>query len=335
MGLDIYVGTLTRYYKHNWKTVVQKMAEKMGVECKIVRAYEEIEVSVEQVLSDTKQWEEDILKAITPKGEPFPPWNEDYDTTPYYTDKPDWDAIGALMMYIAYLKYDQVFPKTIKKGYDYYNNEYVKKAREDKDFVFSLIQGGGWWVPLDDTFMFQFPLMNGKNMYFGTAGLLKRELETINSKEWKASPEEIVNWSKTEGYPADITIKPKDKMKNNNDNNDNNNDNSDNNNDNNDNNDSNSDNNNDDKKPQNLDTKDTTENTDVYMNKVFVNTSNETTNDNNNNNNDNDKNAKYEIVNRNIHDTYDPLSLAKFAFSIMWQAADFSLKHRVLIIYDS
>ena len=25
MGLDIYAGTLTRYYSHNWKTVVQQM----------------------------------------------------------------------------------------------------------------------------------------------------------------------------------------------------------------------------------------------------------------------------------------------------------------------
>ena len=30
MGLDIYAGTLTRYYAHNWKTVVQQWAEKNG-----------------------------------------------------------------------------------------------------------------------------------------------------------------------------------------------------------------------------------------------------------------------------------------------------------------
>ena len=30
MGLDIYAGTLTRYYAHNWKTVVQQWAEENG-----------------------------------------------------------------------------------------------------------------------------------------------------------------------------------------------------------------------------------------------------------------------------------------------------------------
>ena len=30
MGLDIYAGTLTRYYYHNWKTAVQQWAEANG-----------------------------------------------------------------------------------------------------------------------------------------------------------------------------------------------------------------------------------------------------------------------------------------------------------------
>ena len=30
MGLDIYAGTLTRYFSHNWKTVVQQWAEENG-----------------------------------------------------------------------------------------------------------------------------------------------------------------------------------------------------------------------------------------------------------------------------------------------------------------
>ena len=28
MGLDIYAGPLTRYYSHNWKTVVQQWRRK-------------------------------------------------------------------------------------------------------------------------------------------------------------------------------------------------------------------------------------------------------------------------------------------------------------------
>lgn len=30
MGLDIYAGTLTRYYSHNWKTITQQLSEENG-----------------------------------------------------------------------------------------------------------------------------------------------------------------------------------------------------------------------------------------------------------------------------------------------------------------
>ncbi|OUM63952.1 hypothetical protein PIROE2DRAFT_9412 [Piromyces sp. E2] len=303
MGLDIYVGTLTRYYKHNWKTVVQKMAERLGIECKIVRAYEEMDVTVDRVLSDTKKWEELLLKSIIKDGEPLPPWTEDYDTTPYYTDKPDWDAIGALMMYIAYNTYKQPLPKMVSKNHDFFDDELVKKSIDDKEKVFSLIQGGGWWVPLDDPFMFRFPLMNGREIPFGTSGLLKRELEIINSMEWNATEEEIIQWAKTEGYPTDITVQSN-KVENN-DKDDNPNSNHDNNSHSNE-----------------------TSNDNVIK-------KNHDENGNSHNENNCKDNPKWNMVNKTIHKEYDTVSLAKFAFSIMWQAANFSLKHRVPIIYDS
>ena len=34
------------------------------------------------------------------------------------------------------------------------------------------------------------------------------------------------------------------------------------------------------------------------------------------------------------HMAYNTESLAKFAFSILWQAAEFSLEHGVVIVYD-
>jgi len=37
MGLDIYVGTLTRYYAGDWQTIVRQSAEGMGMEVQVVR----------------------------------------------------------------------------------------------------------------------------------------------------------------------------------------------------------------------------------------------------------------------------------------------------------
>ena len=37
MGLDIYSGTLTRYYARNWKTSVQQWGEANGIQVNMVR----------------------------------------------------------------------------------------------------------------------------------------------------------------------------------------------------------------------------------------------------------------------------------------------------------
>ncbi len=37
MGLDIYAGTLTRYYTHNWKTVTQQFVEANGMSFQTIR----------------------------------------------------------------------------------------------------------------------------------------------------------------------------------------------------------------------------------------------------------------------------------------------------------
>ncbi len=45
-----------------------------------------------------------------------------------------------------------------------------------------------------------------------------------------------------------------------------------------------------------------------------------------------DKEAGYKEA--ALHEIYETESLAKLAFSILWQAAEFSLEHGVVIVYD-
>ena len=70
MGLDIYAGTLTRYYSHNWKTVTQQWAEEneWGFQ-KITPdgepADNEEELSPAEVLAAVENWRDQILSAIS------------------------------------------------------------------------------------------------------------------------------------------------------------------------------------------------------------------------------------------------------------------------------
>ena len=102
MGLDIYAGTLTRYYTQNWKNVAQQWAEANGYTFTRVAPNGEPEavdvISAEEIQEEAVRWRDKILRAIAPEGqEPLPAWEENGEK-PYYTDKPDWDALNALLL---------------------------------------------------------------------------------------------------------------------------------------------------------------------------------------------------------------------------------------------
>ena len=83
MGLDIYAGPLTRYYSHNWKTVVQQWAEENGYTFNRITpdgepADNEEELSPAEIQAAVEDWRDQILAAISQPNQPhYTPWPED------------------------------------------------------------------------------------------------------------------------------------------------------------------------------------------------------------------------------------------------------------------
>ena len=70
MGLDIYAGTLTRYYSHNWKTAVQQWAEENGYSfSKITPDGEMIEVTKEVAYAMNNFYRSSKAKKVEIKNE--------------------------------------------------------------------------------------------------------------------------------------------------------------------------------------------------------------------------------------------------------------------------
>lgn len=206
-------------------------------------------LSVDEIQEIVTQWRDNIINGLG--LEPKPLWNEDYDATPYYTDKIDWDALNALLLYIAAKYSDKEVPDTIEKGLDVYEHPIVKEFLETKDFRLTLFDGNGWWLPIEWNIMFDYVLPNSEESPLTTSSLLLAELKRYNSFDWNADRDTIISWSTTEGYPADATYS---------------------------------------------------------------------------------KETGYKEA--AAHKVYNTESLAKFAVSILWQAAEFSLGHGVVIVYD-
>ncbi|MCI8597085.1 MAG: hypothetical protein HFJ10_01385 [Lachnospiraceae bacterium] len=212
MGLDIYAGTLTRYYAHNWKSVTQQWAEANGFSFSRITSQGET-ADGEEVLSPAEiqkgmeNWQSQMLTAISSQDRPpYTPWKEDNET-PYYTDKPDWDAFGALLLYAASRIYQEPLPKTVEKNWDFESHPLIQRMGEDEEKIWSLFIGAIWWLPIEDGFAFNGPCPTEQEITFSTTGALKMELNEINAVGWKADEKTILGWTETEGYPADMDIR--------------------------------------------------------------------------------------------------------------------------------
>lgn len=204
MGLDIYAGTLTRYYAHNWKTATQQWAEANGYGFQriVPDGTEQGETDPAAIQSGVEGWRDQILEAISQPGAVWPENNE----KSYYTDKPDWDAFGAMLLVAACHVYGEPVPETVEKGWDYLAHPLIQRMREDPAQGWSLLRGAEWWLPIENTFLFQAPCPNGARIIMATAGLLRWELEKLNELAWQADEAAILAWSCTEGYPMDGQI---------------------------------------------------------------------------------------------------------------------------------
>lgn len=211
MGLDIYAGTMTRYYAHNWKTAVQQWAEEHGYTFqRITPSGDEIpedeKMSPAEIQADIENWQQQILSAITQPGQkPYTPWTENNEK-PYYTDKPDWDAFGAMLLVAACHVYGEPVPDTIEKDWQFWDHPLIDRLSEDTEKVWSLFRGTSCWLPLPDSFMFQGSMPTGNQTMIATTAGLRKELERLNQMAWQADEDMILQWEQTEGYPTDGTV---------------------------------------------------------------------------------------------------------------------------------
>jgi hypothetical protein len=114
MGLDIYVGSLTRYYSGDWELIAQQAAREMGVPLQIVRSQKDPADAIRDpgaIPPVVKQWRDQLSESLSEHLSAPLDRNEEPDA-PYFTDKPAWDCYSDLPLWAAYSEHpDLVRPK--------------------------------------------------------------------------------------------------------------------------------------------------------------------------------------------------------------------------------
>ena len=209
MGLDIYAGTLSRYHVRNWKTVAQQFCEENGIQYSQIQptSNEDSQVSALETETIVKQWQEQLVKALKSSGvENAKQWQEDWDSKPYFTNKPDWDALGALLLFTTGKLLKVRYPKDYKKNTNYHEVLKIMGIYKTTYKQWSIFNDVHFYVPIEDRLVFKYPLPNGQESMLSTVACLKYELTKINEASWQADEKMILDWVNTEGYPTEGSI---------------------------------------------------------------------------------------------------------------------------------
>lgn len=196
MGLDIYVGTLTRYYSGDWKTIVQQHGEQMGFEVQMLRANdpEDAVTDPAELQPWISEWRSNLANALAEHLDQSFTWNESHEA-PYFTDKPAWDCYLALIQWACYAEHPDLSHPAIAAEDISADPSFQRSASEDFDTQFrQLVDSPEIWFPVPFDFTFQSADAGGNEMMFGSSPTLLDQLNELNSLTWNASQATIDAW---------------------------------------------------------------------------------------------------------------------------------------------
>jgi hypothetical protein len=190
MGLDIYVGPLTRYFAHDWKTIVQQAAEAQGKQVVVDRPTAPDAITdKERIRTAVRGWRTLIEHGL--KGRLRGPleWDET-DDAPYFTDKPDFAGWHALQLLAGALASGRALPDTAPADWtkDRTWSSAVKKSQY-RHVVEPFI-----WLPseFDDVFVVKW--LTGAQLPCGSSPRLLDQLRELNQSTLRGTPEDLEAW---------------------------------------------------------------------------------------------------------------------------------------------
>ena len=218
MGLDLYVGSFTRYYSGNWETILQQAARGGSVPFPV-------EVSrpvapprnIFQRLVDTlrprqptaeeavRGWQVRLRREL---GLADVTWNED-PSGEYFTDKPAWDCYGALLLWVAYDELPRAKRRETGEDWDQ-DSAYLAARINPRSQYPHLIADTEIWVPLDFPEPIRTTVITKDSVVVGSSKRLLRELVQLNAHTWTAGPQQLAQWRSEgaeHGAPLEVSAR--------------------------------------------------------------------------------------------------------------------------------
>jgi hypothetical protein len=209
MALDVYVGSLTRYYAGEWENIAEKAARERGTQFQFARLSGAAGRfrNPQEAQPVIEAWRA-TLNASLGRNITWPlEWNESLDG-PHFTDRPGWDGFGSLVLWAAYAEHPTLRqPVVLPEEWD--NDPALLRSNETgfRSRYSHLVRNVELWLPSAFDFTFEGEDVDGRRVVVGSSSTLRRQLEELNAATWKANASAVSQWGSEapgDGAPLEL-----------------------------------------------------------------------------------------------------------------------------------
>ena len=194
MALDVYVGSLTRYYTGDWENVADRTARARGSPQPTGRQRD-----VETVRPAVLAWRDTLATSFGSSVVMGLDWDEASDA-PHFTGRPGWDGFGSLVLWAAYAEHPALRrPDRLPEEWD--DDPALLRCNAGGSRYSHLVGNVELWLPSAFDFTFEGQDVDGRRIVVGSSLTLARQLTELNGATWKAGESEVLRWA--QAAPAD------------------------------------------------------------------------------------------------------------------------------------
>jgi len=191
MALDVYVGSLRRYYAGEWQGVDERsMPRGSG------RRGSGPAVELERLRGAVLDWRRNLGASLARATDIEIDWDES-DQAPYFTGQPGWDGLGSLVLWAAYADVPALRrPVSLPEEWD--DDPALLRCNSEgfKSRFSHLVRNVELWLPAPLPFTFEGEDVGGRRIVMGSTEMLLRQMGELNGATWKAQPDEVAGWAR-------------------------------------------------------------------------------------------------------------------------------------------
>ncbi len=122
-------------------------------------------------------------------------WDET-DQAPWFSGRPGWHGLAALVLWAAYAEHPAVRPP-VRLPEELDSDPILQRAKADgfRSRYAHLVRNVELWLPQSFDFVVEGDDVDGRRVVMGSAAMLRRQLEDLNGATWKARPRNIAGWT--------------------------------------------------------------------------------------------------------------------------------------------